>query len=442
MGSRPGGLNDDDRAALPQQRPGMPMASASAPPGRLPQLLARELSHCSEPFVPTAALTTSSTSLQELGHLIRLQRYQEQRRSHARVRLHRWLVSNALSARLQHCGELAHRTLVDTFRSDGPDAKKSFAVLYNAIHDVRTSCDATRRYALLEPDLDLGRSKGGKNGAQAPPQTFSTFMHEIPGKERDILMEFLSEIRTNPDFLATRISSLSQQELLSMISFRQALEPIDGVMAAQVRGNKNAGAPASLKPQQASYPSPVERLLSFQRHDPLSSLIYTIFANSSGHDSAEDIRRTNVWASACAKLISENKPGHEKFIKCVLDAWAGMREWPGKVNLELYLMQVLQDGQFILEKAEDQFSRQTTKDTIAADDFYDAAVKKLFEIIDDEPSAGGIPEGILEIGTAILRKLENGRQRAYAQWLIVSRWFFTSYLLSAIIHPEVSRSRS
>jgi hypothetical protein len=434
MGRRPGGPLDHDRTVLNTQRPAI-NASISAPTGRLPRLLPQDLSQYTEPYLPTAAVTTSSTSLAELAHLIRLQGYQEQRKAHSRVRLHRWLVASALSARLVHCGELAHRTLVDSFRSDD---KKNFATLYNALHDVRNSCDATRRYALLEPDLELGMSKGARNEKS---QSFSTFINEVPSKILDELLDFVSEVRTNPDFLATRILNLSQQELHSLTSFRQSLDPIDSVMALQARG-KVVG--SAQKPSQPSGLSPVERLLSFQRHDPLSALIYTIFANSSGPDSAEDLRRTDAWATTCARLITEGKPGCDKFIKHVLDAWAGMREWPGKANLELYLMQVLQDGQFLLEKAEEQPARpgtqpvpRSTKDTIAADDFYDKAVKRLFEVVDDEPSAGGIPEGVLEIGTAILRKLEDSRKhRAVAQTFIVSRWFFSQYLLNAIIHPE------
>lgn len=411
--------------------------SASAPPGRLPRLLTHEPSHYTEAYLPSSALSTSSTSLAELAHLIRLQKYQEQRCCHARVRLHRWLVSSALSARLVRCGELAHRTLIDNLRSDD---KKSFAILYNAFQDVRDSCDATRRYALLEPDLELSKAKGAKSEKF---HSISTFLHEIPSPIRDQLLDFVSEIRTNPDFLATRIATLSQQELSSLTSFHQALDPIDSVMALQTRG-KPLGQNQKLSTQG---PSPVERLLSFQRHDPLSALVYTVFANSSGPDSPEDLRRTDVWATACARLITEGKPGSDKFIKSVLDAWAGMREWRGKANLELYLMQILQDGQSLLEKVEDQSMRPRTtqadarnaKDSILAEEFYDRAVKKLFELIDDEPSAGGIPDGVLEIGLAILRKLDDSKKhRAAAQTFIVSRWLFSKFLLNAIIHPEAS----
>ncbi|KAF2646673.1 hypothetical protein P280DRAFT_16266 [Massarina eburnea CBS 473.64] len=411
-------------------RPQMP-SSMSAPAGRLPRLLPQDLSSYSDAYVPPVAVPTAATSLAELAHLIRLQGYQEQRKAHSRIRLHRWLVSSALSSRLVHCGELAYRTLVDNFRSDD---KKSFGTLYNALNDVRNSCDATRRYALLEPDLELGANKTLKID-KSP--SFSTFLNEVPSKVLDDLLSFISEIRTNPDFLATRIHSLSQQELASLTSFRQALDPIDSVMAMQARGKVGAQKPTP------HGPNPVERLLSFQRHDPFATLIYTVFANSSGPDSAEDLRRTDVWATTCARLIMESKQGTEKFIKSVLDVWAGMREWPGKANLELYLMQMLQDGQFLLEKAEEQSARgsaqavPSTKDTIAADEFFDKAVKRLFEVVDDEPSAGGIPEGVLEIGNAILRKLDETKNlRKGAQNFFVSRWLFSTFLLNAIIHPE------
>ena len=422
------------------RRPSIP-SSVSAPAGKLPRLLPFDASHYSDPHLPTAAVTPSATSLVELAHLIRLREYQEQRRCHARVRLHRCLVSSNLSARLVHCGELAQRTLVDNFRSDD---KKSFATLYNALHDVRNSCDATRRYALLEPDIEFSKTKGRPEKISS----FSTFMHEIPLKIRDDLLDFVCEIRTNPDFLATRICSLTQDELLQLTAFRPALDPIDSVLALQAQNKPGF---ASRKPVSPPLKSPVERLLSFQRHDPLAALIYTCFANTSGPDSAEDLRRTDVWAVTCARLIQENRPGSERFIKCVLDTWAGMRDWPGKANLELYLMQVLQEGQFLLEKEDrpplstGQSEARNVKDSIAAEDFYGKAVKRLFEVVDDEPSAGGIPEGVLEIGNAILRKLEDPgskKHRAAAQSFIVSRWFFTSYLMTAIIHPEVSTSLS
>jgi hypothetical protein len=402
------------------------------PPAKLPQLpLLQDISQYTNPQISAMTEEVATTTLEELAHLVRLSTYQERKRTHSRIRLHRSLVSTALSARLARCGELAHRTLVDNFRAD---EKKSFASLYNAIHDVRNSCDATRKFALLEPDLDKGRPSPADD-----PSSLSTFMSEIPQRSRDTLLHFLTQIRTNPDYLACRISSLNPSELAALTIFHQTLEPIDSVLPFLTRSK---GTSSSLSRNASTHvPTAVERLLSFQRHDPLSALIHTCFANSAGPDSGEDVRRTDVWATACAKLITESKPGTDPFICSVLNVWTTMRDWSGRSNLEWYLMKILEDGAFLLEKAEEHavprlhIEPRSSKDIIAADEFYDGAIQGLFEVVDD-PGSGVIPEGLIELGNAIVRKLEAKRHNPTRRFL-VSKWLFSVFLLNAIIHPEV-----
>ncbi|KAI9682455.1 MAG: hypothetical protein M1829_000247 [Trizodia sp. TS-e1964] len=430
------GQRERSEAAASNELPPRPalVMSMSAPPGKVPLLPLQDISQYADAYVPPAALPAHSTTLAGLAHVVRFQAYQEERRSQLRLKLHRSLESCALSARLARCGELAHRSLVDSFRSDD---KKTFAALYNALHNVRDSCNATRQYALLEPDLVLGKTRSSKAHKNA---SFSTFMDELPTRTREDLLKFISKIRTNPEFLASRLANLSPAELSSLSIYHQNMEPIESVMPFQPRGRASL---AAAKRNNAQGPSPVERLLAFQRRDPLSALLHTVFANSTGPDSSEDLRRTEVWATACARLIAEGKPGSEQFICTVLNTWAAMREWPAKGNLELYFMHVLQDGAFLLEKSEQQpngskpiHETRSTKETIAAEEFYDRSVKRLFEVIDDEPSAGGIPDGVLELGNAIIRKLEDPKKQRAAQTFIVSRWFFSTFLLNTIIHPE------
>lgn len=390
--------------------------------------LLKDVSQYITPQITTITNANNTTTLEELAHVVRLSLYQERKRTHSRVRLQRSLVSTALSARLARCGELAHRTLVDNFRAD---EKKAFANLYNAIHDVRDSCDATRRYAVLEPDFDNEKPVGSKESR------VSTFMHEIPQRSRDSLLKFLTQIRTNPDYLASRISSLSATELSALTVFHQGLEAVNSTLPFH---NRSKGHLSGNNRPSAHVPTPVERLLSFQRHDPLSALIHTCFANSAGPDSLEDLRRTDVWATTCARLISESKTGADPFICNVLNVWTAMRDWSGRSNMEWYLMKILEDGAFLLEKAEDQAGTRihveprNAKDSIAADEFYSAAVEGLFEIIDD-PGAGGIPEGLLELGNAMLRKLDHKLHHTTRRFF-VSKWLFSVFLLNVIIHPE------
>lgn len=281
---------------------------------------------------PDPVPDSDTTTLEELAHLVRLSKYQERKRANTRIRLQRSLISAALSARLTRCGEIAHRNLVDCFRTED---KKTFASLYNAIHDVRKSCDELRRFTLLEPEMgslnasafQSSEDLAGVNTTVADPgspRSLSPFLNDISASAREVFLNFLIQIRTNPDFLAARLCSMSTAELTALTSFHQGLEPIESVLPGQTartsasRANTGAGG--------RNGPNPVGRLLSFQRHDPLSALIYTCFANSAGPDSSEDRRRTQIWGSACSKLISESKPGLEPLLVAVFNAWASMRE--------------------------------------------------------------------------------------------------------------------
>ncbi|KAK4247073.1 hypothetical protein C7999DRAFT_41591 [Corynascus novoguineensis] len=400
---------------------------------------------------PDLGPENEGTSLGELAHLVRLSKYQERKRANTRIRLQRSLVSTALSARLMRCGEMAHRNLVDGFRGDD---KKTFGALYNAVIDVRRSCDETRRYALLEPEMELlqppgvassdslDTPTGSVTGASVSPSAMTPFLNEISASARETFLHFLTQIRTNPDYLATRIASLKNSELAALASFHQTLEPIESVLpyhgrssARNPSASSTGGAGGAGKERNT-----IERLLSFQRHDPISALIFTCFANSAGPDSAEDKRRTVTWANTCARLISAQTTGSEQTVISVLNVWVSMRDWAGKSNMEWYLMKILEDGAFLLDRAEDQhgtrfnLSDWSTKDQIAAEEFYTRAVNELFEVIDDE-DATGIPDGLLELGNEILKRLDKRYLESTRKWLI-AKYMFTVWLLGVVIHPE------
>ncbi|GKT41297.1 uncharacterized protein ColSpa_01478 [Colletotrichum spaethianum] len=396
---------------------------------------------------PHLAPEPDTTTLEELAHLVRLSKYQERKRANTRIRLQRNLISTALSARLNRCGEIARKNLVDCFRSDD---KKTFASLFNAIHDVRKSCDELRRYALLEPEMDSLQSPAlaSSESLDTPPKSTSgssslgsmtPFLSELPASVREIFLNFLTQIRTNPDYLATRLCSLTPTELNAFTMFHQGLEPVESVLPYHGRATARGHAgPSSRGPVHS--PNPIERLLSFQRHDPLSALVHTCFANSAGPDSAEDRRRTEIWGTALARLITESKASSEPMLISVLNVWTAMRDWSGKSNMEWYLMKILEDGAFLLDKAEDQHGTRfnladwTAKDSIAAEEFYDRAVNELFEIIDDE-DATGIPEGLVELGNAILKKLDSKLVEGTRNWFVY-KWLFSVFLLGVVIHPE------
>lgn len=383
--------------------------------------------------LPTS-LTKPSTTLAELAHLAKLHSYQEEKHLQSRNRLYKCLISNALSVRLTRTTDTCHTTLVDHLKSD---EKKSFATLYTALHDVRNSCEATRRFALLEPELEHSPCKStpeevGKTAA------LTSWIHELPHQARETILTFVSTIRSNPHYLASRLGRLSSAELEILAKYHQPLAPPDSVIANPRRGP--TGVNVSARSSSTNSPSPIERLLSFHRNDPLYTMLHSIFANSMGPDSAEDKRRTDLWATICAKLLIEGKG--EQFLFAVFDSWAAMREWPAKSNLETCLMELLQEGSFLLDKSEDQTTGKSLQETrgkidLLAEEFLTKGVRKLFKILDGDHCAGGIPEGILELGHAILHKIEDPKRKRAAEMLIMVKWFFGRFLMSGIQYPEV-----
>ncbi|KAI1078656.1 hypothetical protein F5B20DRAFT_199676 [Whalleya microplaca] len=445
------------QAIAPSTRAGTPHGSSAPSPPSSPLQPALKDEQPTRSFIrpllgdvsqytnPHLTQENEGTTLEELAHLVRLSKYQERKCANTRIRLQKNLISTALSARLTRCGEMSQRNLADSFRNDD---KRAFGNLYSAIQDVRNSCDATRRYALLEPEMEPVQSlavasseNASTTGSIVAGSSVAPFLMDISASAREAFLNFLTQIRTNPDYLATRLCALNSSELQVLTTFHQGLEPIESVLPYHSRPSGRGHATGTGRTS-ALTPNPVERLLSFQRHDPLSALIYTCFANSAGPDSAEDKRRTGIWSSAFARMIS-TKSTSEPILISILNAWSAMRDWSGRSNMEWYLMKILEDGAFLLDRAEDQngtrfnLSDWSSKDSIAAEEFYDRAVNELFEIVDDE-DATGIPEGVIELGNEILRRLQerdNNLVGTTRRWFVY-KWLFSSWLLAVVIHPE------
>ena len=424
------------RLALPAQPP----ASSETAASQLP------LPSADLYIAPPPATLRRTTSVAELAHLVKQQAYHEQKYAQSKLRLQKSLISNGISARLTRSGELSHRILVDHFKSD---QKTEFATLYNALHDVRNSCEASRRFAMLEPELNSIKPAKPGDDQDAPP-TGTSFLQELPVQARETILSFVSSIRAKPSFLANRLGRLSNAELEALARFHYQPSPQESILPQQ-QSTRRGHAPVRAAPSlPGPMPSPVERLLAFHRNDQLYTLLHSIFANSTGPDSPEDLRKLDVWSTVCAKLIAENKG--ESFLLCVMDSWAAMREWPAKTNLEICIMNLVQEGAFLVDRADEQASGGSGsgggaksgsdlrgKHDLLAEEFWTKAERTLFEVLDDEPGAGGIPEGILELGHAILEKIEDPKKQRLAEIMIVVKWFFNRFLANGVAYPEVKK---
>ena len=375
-----------------------------------------------------------STTLAELAHLAKLQAYQEEKHCQSQSRLYKCLISNALSVRLTRATDICHTILVDHLKSD---EKKPFATLYTALHDVRNSCEATRRFTLLETELEASPTNSVPDEV-GKTRGVTSWLHDLPHQARETILLFISTIRSNPHYLASRLARLSSAELEILAKFHQPLSPPDSVIANPRRVPTIVN--TSARSSSTNLPSPVERLLSFHRNDPLYTLLHSIFANSMGPGTAEDKRRTDLWATIFVKLLNESKG--EQFIFAILDSWAAMREWPATSNMETCLMALLQEGAFLLDRPEDQTVGKSQQDLrgkndLLIEEFLTKGVRTLFKVLDGDLSAGGIPEGVLELGHAILKKVDDPKRKRQAEMIIMVKWFFGRFLMSSIQYPEV-----
>jgi len=421
----------------------MTVASGNAPgASSKPSRLQDNISTTTVPSLPLAngdsyiselptSFTRASTTLAELAHLAKLQAHQEEKHYQNQDRLYKCLISNALSVRLTRTTGICHTILVDHLKSD---EKKPFATLYTALHDVRNSCEATRRFALLETELEASPTNSAPDEV-GNARGVTSWLHDLPHQAREAILSFISTIRSNPHYLASRLARLSSAELEILAKFHQPLSSPDSVIAGPRRG-----ANANARSSSTNLPSPVERLLSFHRNDPLYTLLHSIFANSMGPDTPEDKRRTDMWATIYLKLLNESKG--EQFLLAILDSWAAMREWPAKSNMETCLMALLQEGAFLLDKSEDQTTGKSQqdlrgKDGLLIEEFLTKGVRALFKVLDSDPGAGGIPEGVLELGHAILQKTDDPKRKQQAEMIIMVKWLFGRFLMSSIQYPEV-----
>ncbi|KAL5606620.1 hypothetical protein BROUX41_003018 [Berkeleyomyces rouxiae] len=384
--------------------------------------------------------STEATTLRHLAHTVRLEAQTKQQCSIERARLQRRLIANALDMRFLRSAAMSQRSFDSFFRSENTEA---FADLYAAVRNLQSSVSKYRNFGggdtnhispQAETTSSLSIDTGTSNVASAIP-----FLECVHPSTRQAFLGFISRIRTDPEYLAELLCSLTSNELLALTKASKGPEDTSSVLPQQSKPppSRNTGRATRRPGLQAL--AAIDRMVSLHRHDPLYTIMYTCFPDNSVPGHAENIRRLNIWANACAKLITA-KTGLEPVLVSIMNAWISTCHWPGKSNIEWYLMRILEDGAFILDRAEDQQGTRfnlrhwTPKDDVVAQEFYEKAVSDLFDIVDDAQGAG-IPGSFLELVNEILRRVDPTVFDC-TRCFFISRWLFQNLLLDIVIHPE------
>lgn len=353
------------------------------------------------------------------------------RRKALENRLHATKVSVGVSARLIRVGTAVQRGLVDCLKHDD---KINFVSLYHTLYEIQESCDSTLRRQLFHQDASpLDDVVPSLEQLEQERPRGPDFFHHLSPQSRSDLTEILQLVRSEPQFLFERLRRLAPAQLAGLTA------PPDATDSA-FPSSRHAQFSSAKRSPSASIPHK-EHAFAFERTDPLSALLFNVFAAPVDSDAPEARLRLDVWTSVCAKLIAHGGSRYYPLIGHILSSWAMCSTWKAKPRFELYLMDILQTGAFLLEHIDTPsglaFNHEALDPlrTNVAEEFFASAVDALFNLLDD-PEAG-FPHAVTEFGSAVLRKLVCPEQRTRFLEYFFVQWFFAKFLYGALTYPEV-----
>ncbi|KAL4894570.1 hypothetical protein BDV59DRAFT_200907 [Aspergillus ambiguus] len=364
-------------------------------------------------------------SFEDLAVRYRQHLHKQARRKRLEKRLHATKVSLGISARLVRVGGAVQRGLVERLKYDD---KVNFIALYHTLLDLQESGD---------PPSPSSSSSASSSVDHSPADRSPDFFLQLSPQSRADLIQILHLVRSDPHFLYERLCSLSPFQLNSLVA---ASAPSWEAAEFTFPSGPRSRTHGSSKRSPSHAPPFKDHILAFERTDPLSALLFNVYASPLDSDSPESHLRLEVWSSVCAKLIADGASRFDPLITHVLAAWAAGSDWKARPKFELYLMDILQTGAFLLEHVDTPPGLGFDADlpdplrTDAAEEFFASAVDALFELLDDPD--GGFPHAVLNLSSAILAKLPRQDCRNRFLEILYVQWFFSKFFYGALTYPE------
>lgn len=347
-------------------------------------------------------------------------------------------VSICLSSRLLRTGATVQRGLVDTFKHGD---KSGFVSIYNTIQDIQEACEVGSRRSIQrqqplpeEPTYSLHSHRSRT----------ASFMHQLSSQSRKDLLDILNLVRTDPQFLVDCITALLPSQL-SALTAPLGFSAYGDTISSHSTSRSRTSATFAKRANPNSIPFK-EQAWALERSDPIAALLFNVFAVPLDWHPGESELRLDVWSSTCAKLLSSGDSKYANFVGQVLSYWSTTSTWHARQKIELYLMDVLQKGAFLLENIESPVAHSLGVEppdplrTDAAEEFFESAVQTLFEVLDDTDA--GLPSAALDFCNAVLNKLVDAETRDRFLEFIFVQWFFSRYLYYALTFPEVNSSNN
>ena len=395
----------------------------------------RTLDTATEDIRPEETLSPSAVWM-ELARLVDLEAYQKRCAIEAKHGLERLKLSCGVDKRLIATFSIAYGNMIDQYKTDD---QGGFSGLYEAWEQLKSSC------AQYPPSLSL--SKAALEGL--PNQGFDncsqTSIRTLPLDDQSNIIAFLTQIRTEPDFLADRICHLTSTELAALTSSYHPPGIDFSILQNHSHGKSQF---FSRDSQMMKLSRRMDNLNWFHKQDPFFNLLYGAFDPAARPGSREHARRLEIWSATCARTMVEgfggSRPGSDELIIATLDAFANTQEWPLIPKMEFYLMDVLARGAFMLDSSASQSvsmreppETQNAKVAVAEADFFESALLGLFDVLATDKISMAVPASVLALSRAILDRIEDPKVRLRGQQFIAIRWYFATYLSSVLVYPEV-----
>ncbi|RMZ79729.1 hypothetical protein DV738_g3266, partial [Chaetothyriales sp. CBS 135597] len=335
----------------------------------------------------------------------------------------------ALAARLQRLTSWLHDGLVEI--GNHHDAA-AFVHVHQNLQELTETCFAHWARDIQAMDaLNRGRATTTEPAPTPEPEPV---LARLTAEARRECVDFIHSVRSRPRFLIDRFSAVSPSQLAAL-STSPRFQDLSASVLTSLSQNRGRG---SQRKRVQSYSKVLdEYAASFERKNPMSFLLYNCFGPNSR---AEETLRLRTWSSVCAGLYVEAGPAFGSIIKQVLSNFCTMQPWRARQRIELFLMDVLQRGAFLLEpvgeyrsKAVLQTHISDTLDTDGAREFFDDAARQLFAILRSEH--GGYPDGAIDFCRALLAQLPEQAHASLRSFLAFD-WFLDEFLRITITYPE------
>ncbi|WPH03890.1 Hypothetical protein R9X50_00677300 [Acrodontium crateriforme] len=416
------------REPEPAKMPGRPQGINHVP--QLPEMVfrAKDASHPGVVNVPAhvqdigphpGSEARSESSLEDLSRLFCRSRNQIQPAHRLQRQFHDINVATACNARLIAISRSIWRTLAECL--DAGD-KQSFANLFLAYHD---AADSISRLPNTEIPVDYVNLENFTGYDQS-------FLDMLPSQSQTAIKNLLFKVRYDGDFIASRLATLSRQEVSRLTPSHHTTKSTESVLSV-------SSGPTSRQSRQLAFEAvrdQRETLGSLDYSSHLQTLVYCVRGLSSSFPS-EAAREMDVWSTVCAKLFTGQQAA-SKLIPSILDLFAQQNTWPGKQHLELWISETLQNGSLVTEPRDSFISRKEgPSESVQEAFFYETAVDSLLHLMGSGSPACVIPETVLNLCRATCAKLPNGsnQQRDFT-YEVLNNWLFSLFIPAILTLPE------